>query len=196
MWPPFLEFSWRRSHLPYHLCTGVTYHGYLSVWRWQQDVVNPGSLGWPTQWNHPYIPTACNWMDRPKYRFLAVLKNLDSQTYAVPMIPPGYQYIVLPHLVLLLKLYKNKEAIQSNPSEATLEPPALLACLASVAIHNINSIFLPLYNLASKTHPWYPIFLGKYLHSLVLQWRHKSSSVGHVRFYQLRLPEPSSCCFR
>ena len=97
-------------------------------------------------------------MDCPKYRYLAALKFLDllpatSQTYAVPMIPQGSRYIALPHPVLFLTLYKNKEAIKYTPSEATLEPPALWACLASVARHNRHSILLNLYNLASKTHP-------------------------------------------
>ena len=90
---------------------------------------------------------------------------------------------------------QKKEGIQSTPFEAMLEPPVLLACLASVIIHSKNSILLLLYNIASKTHPWYPIFLGKYLHSLVLQQRHESSAVGHVRFDILRLLDPYSQFF-
>ena len=76
-----------------------------------------------------------------------------------------------------------------------LEPPVLLACLASVVRHNKNSILPPLYNPAFKINPWYPILLGKYLHSLVLQQMHELSTVGHVQFDQLRLPEPSSRYF-
>ena len=124
-------------------------------------------------------------MVHPKYRFLEVLQNLDllpstSQTYVVTMIPLGSQYIFMSHIVPFPTLYKNKEVIQSTPSEAMLEPPVLLACLASVARHNRNSIFLHIYNLASKTHHWYPILFGKYLHRLVLQRRYESSAVGHV----------------
>ena len=85
-------------------------------------------------------------------------ENMDllpstSQNYAAPLIPRGYQFLALSHTFLFTTLYKNKELIQSTPSEATLEPPALWACLASVARHNLNSILVPFYNLASKTHP-------------------------------------------
>ena len=76
-----------------------------------------------------------------------------------------------------------------------LGPPSLLACLSSVARHNINSILPPLYNLASQNRPLYPILLGKSLHGLVLQQMHGLNVVVHVLFGQLRLPEPSSSCF-
>ena len=135
-----------------------------------------------------------------KYTFLAVLKTLDllpstSQTYAVPMIPLGPWFIVLPHLVPFPTLYKNKKGIQFTPSELILEPPDLFTYLASVVMNNRNTILPPLYNISSKTHPWYPILLGKSLHNLVLQQMHELSAVWHVQFDQLRLPEPSSRCF-
>ena len=111
------------------------------------------------------------------------------------MISLGSRCIVLAHLVPFPKLYKNKEGIKSTPFEAMLERPYLLSCLASVARQNRNSILPPLYNIASKNHAWYPILFGKPLHILVLKQMHESSAVGHVQFYQLRLPEPSSCYF-
>ena len=135
-----------------------------------------------------------------KYIYFSVLQSLNLlpstlKTYVMPMIPLGYWCIVPPHIIPFPTLYKNKEGIQSTPSEAMLEPPVLLACLASVVRHNKNSILPLIYNLASKKHPWYPILLGKSLHSLVLQKMHGSSAVGHVLFVQLSLPEPSSRCF-
>ena len=111
------------------------------------------------------------------------------------MIPLGSQCIVPPHLIPFPALYKNKDGIQSTPSEAILEPPVLFACLASVVRHNKNSIFPLLYNISSKNHPWYPILLGKSLHILVLQRMHVLSTVGHVLFGQSRLPYPSFRCF-
>ena len=97
-------------------------------------------------------------MDRPKYRFLEAPQTLDwfpstSQNCAVPMIPRGSRCIALPHPVPFPTLYKNKKAIQSTPSEVTLEPPVLWACLDSMERHNRNYIILPLYDVASKTHP-------------------------------------------
>ena len=97
-------------------------------------------------------------MDFPKYSFLEAPQTLDllpptSKTCAVPMIPRGSRCIDLPHTVLFLTLFKDKEAFQSPPYEVALEPPALLACLDSVTRHYRSSILLPLYNLAPKTHP-------------------------------------------
>ena len=114
-----------------------------------------------------------------------------SQTYAVPMIPLNSRCIVLPHLVPFSTLYKNKKGIQSTPTEVILEPTIRLACLASAIRQNRNSSIRPLYNIASKNHPWYPILLGKSLHNLVLQRIHELSTVGHVLICQLRLLEPS-----
>ena len=111
------------------------------------------------------------------------------------MIPLGSRCIVLPHLVPFLTLYKNKEGIKSTPSELMLEPPVCLACMASVVRQNKNSILPPLYNLSPKTYTWYPILIGKSLHSLVLQRMHELSAIGHVRFCKLRLPERSYHCF-
>ena len=164
------------------------------------DVVDPGFLGFPTQYNHPYIPPACNWMITLKYLSLLVLQSLNSlpstpQTYVLPIIPLESRCIVPPHLVLFPTLYKNEEGIQYNPSEAMLEPIVLLACLDYVVRHEKNSILPVLYNLASKNHPWYPILLEKYLHRLVLQWMHGSSEIGNVLFGKLRFPEPSFICF-
>ena len=103
MQPPFSEFSWGSLHIPHHICPGDTHHGSLPLWRWQHVVVGPVSLGCPTQFNHTYIPRACNWMVHPKYRFLAALKSSDllpstSHTYMVPMNPHGRLDILFCHI--------------------------------------------------------------------------------------------------
>ena len=62
-----------------------------------------------------------------------------------------------------------------------------------VSRYNRNSILLALYNLASKTHPWYTISLGKYWHNLwgalgrwhggrFGLWRAILPSIGQKRF--------------
>ena len=91
------------------------------------------------------------------------LPQSTSHTCAVPMVPLGHQRIVLPYHVLFRTLYINMEAIKSNPYVLTLEPSALWACLDYVVIHIRNSIILPLWNLTSKIHYWYPIFPWKRL---------------------------------
>ena len=111
------------------------------------------------------------------------------------MIPLGFRCIVPPHLVPFPTLYKHKERIQSTPFEVMLEPPVLLVCLAYVVRHHKNSILILIYNLASKTNPWYPILLGKCFLRLVLHRVHGSSEVGNVLYGQLRLPGPSSSYF-
>ena len=105
----------------------------------------------------------------------------------------GFPQLVKPSFLLGNHLWNFYNILQSTPSEGMLEPPVLLACLASVVRHNKNSILPLLNNLASKNHIWHPILLGKSLHRLVLQQMHGSSEVGNVLFGQLRLPEPSSC---
>ena len=101
-----------------------------------------------------------------KYLSFAVMQTLNlllstSQTYVVTMIPLCPWCIVLTHLVPFPTLYKYNEGIQSTSSEGMLELSFLLALLASVVRHIKNSILPLLYNLASKTLPWYLIFSWK-----------------------------------
>ena len=164
MWLPFLERFLGRWHITYHLYLGETPHVSLSLLCWPHDLVDPGFLGNPTQCNHTYISPEYNWMVPLKYLSFVLLQILNllppiSKTYIPPIIPLLSHCIVLPHLLLFLTLYKNKKGIQSTPSEVMLEPRVLLACMASVVRRNKNTILPLLYNLASKNHPWYPIFL-------------------------------------
>ena len=120
----------------------------LSSQFWQHGVVETGSLGWKKN-IHTYTPLACSQKDHPNCSLEAYQKTLDlpqstSQTCAVPMITLGSQHIFLPHHVLFWTLYKNMEAIQSNPYVTTLEPPTLWSFLDSVVRNIINFIPLPL----------------------------------------------------
>ena len=101
------------------------------------------------------------------------------------MIPLGSRFIVLPHLVLF----------PTHPIWSDVGTTSLIGMHGFCSKTLKNSILHLLYNLAPKTHPWYPIFLGKSLHSLVLQRMHELSAVGHFIFCWLCLPEPSSSCF-
>ena len=93
-----------------------------------------------------------------KYPSFPVLQNLNlplptSQTYVVQMIQLGYEFIFLTHIFSCPTLYKNKKEIQYTSYEAMLEPPVLLACMASVVRHNKKSILPLLYNIASENYP-------------------------------------------
>ena len=136
-----------------------------------------------------------------KYLSLAVLQHMDlipssSQTYAVPMIPLGSRCILMPHLVQFLSLYKNKGGDLINPIWRNVETNSSFG-MPGFCGKTLLKLRSPPSLQSSLPKPslisYFPL---KYLHSLVIQQMHELRAVGHVRFYKLRLPEPSSCCFR
>ena len=155
---PFLEFSWGRWHIPYHIymgkhimypchyCVGNMMYFILFLWDSQRNLII-----------HIYIQHVIEWFIRTI--FLCQFCKLwiyFRQLHKIMMFQWSHWGLDVLSCCISSRfpvLYINKDGIQSTPSESILVPPVLLACLYSVVRHNKNSILPLIYNIASKNHP-------------------------------------------